>query len=171
MSFQDISEIACIYQLPVFYQQVLLGFCKSKNTKMITSKNILYNQMLWGNRNLKIDGKCLYSKFMIDVNLLFFKDVVLHNGKINADVYNSLQNKIHYFKDITMINKLVRRHKNIICENININNPEENTIHVYKKVNNIILILKYKNSFNQSLLIFGQTNLKALALKSFIIIK
>ena len=89
--------------------------------------------MLWGNRNLKIDGKCLYSKFMIDVNLLFFKDVVLHNGKINGHVYNSLQNKIHYFKDITMINKLVRRHKNIICENININNPEENTIHVYKK--------------------------------------
>ena len=71
-----------------------------------------------------------------------------------------------------MINKLVRRHKNIFGENININNPEENTIHVYKKkVNNIILHLQNKNSFNQSLLIFWQTNLRALALKSFIIIK
>ena len=46
--------------------------------------------MLWGNRNLKIDGKCLYSKFMIDVNLFCIQDVVLHN----------LQNKIHSLKTL-----------------------------------------------------------------------
>ena len=49
--------------------------------------------MLWGNTNLKIDGKCLYSKFMIDVNLFCIQDVVLHNGKINPDIYNNLQIK------------------------------------------------------------------------------
>ena len=58
---------------------------------------------------------------------------MLHNGKINADIYNSLQNKIHYFKDITMINKLVRRHRNIICENINTVLIILKKIHVFKK--------------------------------------
>ena len=67
--------------------------------------------------------------------------VIIHGHVINTYIYiyslraykhwhQCLNKKIHYFKDITMINKLVRRHKNIICENININYPEENTIYV-----------------------------------------
>ena len=73
---------------------------------------------------------------MIDINLLSFKDIVLQNGKINPDIYNSLQNKKHYFKDITMINKLV-----------NMNNHVENTIHVYKKSKQYYTSLKIQTSF------------------------
>ena len=44
----------------------------------------------------------------------FFKDVLLPNGKINPTFYENLRNKSHYFRDVTLITKLIRKYKTLI---------------------------------------------------------
>ena len=49
---------------------------------------------------------------MINANVLFLKDVLLPNGKINSTFYENLRNKSHYF--VTLITKSIRKYKTLI---------------------------------------------------------
>ena len=51
---------------------------------------------------------------MINANVLFLKDVLLPNGKINSIFYENLRNKSHYFRDVTLITKSIRKYKTLI---------------------------------------------------------
>ena len=104
----------CLFTLPKFYQEVLISYCKSKPNKEIKSKSELYNQLIWGNRLFTHDTNCLYSLNMINANVLFLKDVLLPNGKINSTFYENLRNKVHYFQDVTLITKSIRKYKTFL---------------------------------------------------------
>ena len=54
---------------------------------------------------MTVQQKCLYNKQYIDKGFLFVRDVILPDGRINPDIYDQLQDKRHYFRDMTVINK------------------------------------------------------------------
>ena len=134
ISFQSTNEMPCLFSLPKFYQEVLISYCKSKPNKEIKSKSELYNQLIWGNRLVTHDNNCLYSLNMINANVFFFKDVLLPNRKINSTFYENLRNKSHYFRDVTLITKSIRKYKTFL--NNEFNNIEfdiENKIFIKSK--------------------------------------
>ena len=114
MSFQDLNEMQCLCLLPKFYQEILLSYCRSRPNEEIESKSILYNQLIWGNRSITYENKCLYSLNMINANIVFLKDVLLPDGKINPTIYENLKNKADYFRDITLITKSMRKYRTLM---------------------------------------------------------
>ena len=97
MSFEDLKEMPCLTQIPLFYQQVLLGHCKSKTQPPVTTRNDILNQLLWGNHLLKCDSKCLYSNSMISSNFLYVKDILNIDGSYKQNIFQRLVVKSQYF--------------------------------------------------------------------------
>ena len=77
----------------------------------------MFNQPIWGNRFLKFDKKCIFSRTMILANKLFLKDVLDIDGKFKITIYDDLQNKTKYFSDLSIIRKRLQRYKNIYLNN------------------------------------------------------
>ena len=98
--------------LPTFYQEAILGFCKSNSCISVNSKSDLYNQFIWGNRLFTINRKCLYSKSFIQSNILYVRDVLDQNGKFRMGLYAQLQNKQYYFRVITQISQSLEQYAN-----------------------------------------------------------
>ena len=114
MTFQSARDMPELLKLPKFYQEVILSLCKSKPTENIDTKCEIFSQMLWGNRKIKVDGKCLHSTLMIDSNFIYVRDIMLQNGTLVPDIYDRLNNKIHYFRDMTLVRKGLRQYRQIL---------------------------------------------------------
>ena len=120
MSFKDIKDMPCINKIPQFYQEVIHGKTKSNNTGQIETKTFLYEQLLWGNRNICYKNKCLYSKSFIDSKILYINDIIDNTGKVKGNIYNKLQNKTHYFKIIKLILEALKPYRALRLEDSNI---------------------------------------------------
>ena len=117
MNFEQFTEMPSIKMLPSFYQEVLLAYCKYNIPILIKSKNSLYNEIIWGNRQFKHNKICLYSHNMIEANFIYLRDIIQTNGDMKPTIYNQLKNKTTYFKDITLIIKILKEFKNVINSN------------------------------------------------------
>ena len=115
MSFQEIKHMTPITILPKFYQEIILAISKSKICNQIKNKTELFHQQIWGNRMIKFENKCLYSKEMIDSNIIYIKDIIQDNGIINPNVYHRLKCKANYFRDISLILKALKSYKHILA--------------------------------------------------------
>ena len=100
--------------MPIFYQEVILAYCKANTPVPILSKNCLYNQIIWGNRNFKYKNECLYSRNMIDIGLIYIKDVLKTDRSLKTTIYTDLRNKNTYFKDFIIISKIFKEFKTLI---------------------------------------------------------
>ena len=103
----------CLTKLPEFYQEVLLCISKINDIATIKSKSSLFNEMLWGNKQISVKGVCLYSETFIKSGFLYVKDVIAQNGTILPSVFTNLVNKRHYFKVVTLICKALHPYKTL----------------------------------------------------------
>ena len=108
MTFENTIDLTKLPTIPKFYQQMHLAFSKYKKMENICTRQQLFDQVIWGNRFLTYNKKCLYSKPLIDINILYISDILLEDGKIRQDIYTRLKDKRTYFKDITeLYNSLI----------------------------------------------------------------
>ena len=70
-----------------------------------------------GNRFLKFDLKCHFSRTMISANKMFLKDVLDIDGKFKTTIYDDLQNKTKYFSHLSMLRESLQCYKNIYLNN------------------------------------------------------
>ncbi len=98
MSFIKAEQFPRLGNIPEFYQEVILGYCKANHPNKIKNKSDLYNTPLWGNRLLLNKGKCLFSNSFIKSGIKIVSDILLHDGRINPTIYNKLETKSHYFQ-------------------------------------------------------------------------
>ena len=105
MSFDEKKLMPRLTIVPRFYQEAILGFCKSNYTGGISSKSDLYNQYICGNRLLTLNKKCLYSQSFIQSNILYIIDILDQEGKFRVGIYAQLQNKHFYFRVVTQISQ------------------------------------------------------------------
>ena len=113
MTFNSSDTAPFVNSLPMFYREVLIAFNKAKKSIKIISKSDLFNHLLWGNRNFTVQKKCLYNKPYIDEGLLFVRDTILPDGRIKPSIYNNLNDKRHYFRDMTLIIKSILPYKTL----------------------------------------------------------
>ena len=111
MSASSLDELPHLTILPDFYKEVIIGYTKSKCPPNIESKIDLFNQVLWGNRHLKANGKCLFSKSFINAKIYCVSDILNQDGTINENVYHALKDKHNYFKIMSLIQISLRPYK------------------------------------------------------------
>jgi len=128
MSFQTKSEMPCLSMLPPFYQEALFAYSKSKITQKIETKENLYSQLIWGNRAFKYQGKCLYSKSMIEVGICYIKDILSDDGKVLENIYLRLKTKADFFRDISLLGRCLVPYKTLRYENATTNREKENIV-------------------------------------------
>jgi hypothetical protein len=113
MTFGTKQQMPCLSKLPEFYQEVLLCLSRCNEVTNITSKSSLFNQMLWGNKQLTVKNICLYSETFIKSGFLYVKDILTQNGNIRPTVFPNLVNKKHYFKTMSLICKALSKYKTL----------------------------------------------------------
>jgi hypothetical protein len=98
----------------------------------ISSKSDLYNQILWGNKNLTVNKESLFNINFIESDIIYVSDVLLPNGTVDESIYHKLHNKREYIFVIEKIKKaltpyrhfksnadeLVIKNKRVIMEDI-----------------------------------------------------
>ena len=134
-SLEKNTDLDILSDIPKFYQEVIVGFSKSKKSDSIITKQQLFDQIIWGNKNLIFNRKCLYSKHFINANIFFVSDILNQNGNIRNDVYTRLINKTTYYQDLSAITQSLIPYKTIRFSNIRIdrNIVVDSKIYVYKK--------------------------------------
>ena len=113
MNFYDLDTMPCLMHIPCIYREMIMAYCRSNGPADIVSRSDLFNQCLWGNRNLMMNNTCLYSKSFISSNIIYVKDVLKDNGQMKQDIYGKLHSKIHYFTVMTRINSALGSYRNL----------------------------------------------------------
>ena len=111
MSFSELKQMPCLNMIPKFYQEVLLGCCKSNHPTDINSKISLYKQSIWGNRLIKNNNTCLYNSHWIVKGFKFISDILETNGQFKNSLQYAITDKRDYFKTINQISMALRKYK------------------------------------------------------------
>ena len=164
MTFRSRCHMACLAQVPEFYQDVIGSYALCNKPDVITSKALLYKQIVWGNSNLMVKKECLYCKSFIASGILFVKDVLMPNGHIDPLLYNRLRDKRFYFSTMSKIITALKPLRDIRFENIIIiplNDPQPITSKssvrelyhklLAQKVLKPKTTLKWENEFHKSI--------------------
>ena len=77
---------------------------------------------------------------MIDLNIIFVKDILNMNGTIKTNIFNELTIKVNYFSDLYCIKKALYKNKPIY---LNEHNVDCNIVKDYCKIWYKILPLKH----------------------------
>ena len=149
-----------LQSVPPFYQDVILGYCKSNIPENISNKSDLYNQILWGNRNLLVNKTSLYSQSFVEAGYIYVKDVLEERGTLKSDIYDTLTCKHHYMRTLSLIQTALKPYKQIRYMEDEIE-PNENDIDingkkckwfytqiVKQKVNSARTLRKWSNVFH-----------------------
>ena len=113
MNFTDKKQFPRLKMIPDFYQEVISAYCKSNNPQPIDTKTNLYNQIIWGNRFFQVNHTSLFSKAFIDAGYIYIKDILDENGKLKANIYETLNCKRHYLRTTSLIQYSLRPYKQI----------------------------------------------------------
>ena len=84
----------------------MLANSRSKLFDPLLTKEDIFSQILWRNRLIKVGNECLFSRSMIDSNIIFVKDILNMNGTIKTNIFNELTIDVNYFSDPYRIKKL-----------------------------------------------------------------
>lgn len=122
MTFDQISLFQHLKEIPEFYQSVILSFNESKMTKPPLTSESLMNSMIWGNKYLTYGKKTkqtLYFKSWIDVQIIYMKDILIHNGKIDQNyIFDRLNQKVNFLSQMSMLCESLKPYKNVMVSNI-----------------------------------------------------
>ena len=84
MKLQDLihcdleKNMPLLLRLPVFYQNILHSWIELKPHCIIVQE--IYNQTLWFNKNITINGQSFLWQNWYDKGILFIKDIITENG-------------------------------------------------------------------------------------------
>ena len=108
MNFKTIKTFPYLKDIPLFYQETILSYAKCQKPNIIQTKNDLFGECLWGNCNIKFKNKCLFDPEFIAAGVVYVKDILHGNGKLNQNIYDKIENKENYFQVVSTIQKALK---------------------------------------------------------------
>lgn len=96
--------------LPGFYKNILELWISTKKNTVCPNKTKTFveirKEIIWGNRLIKHNGKCLFFKSWISSDILFVNDIVDKNGVLDANlIYNKLKDKTNWIAELSLLKK------------------------------------------------------------------
>ncbi len=118
MNFQKEDEFPYFKKCPKFYKEAICAYNKSKSmTKEDFCKNIK-DQIIWGNRFLKFEGKSLFFRNWIDKGIIKIKNLKFVNNKIDHDfIYETVSDKSNIFHQLSLLTKAFKPFQILITQN------------------------------------------------------
>ena len=105
--------------LNIFYKNIIVNWTKIK-CKTLTTKEQIFNECLWLNNLITINGKTLYSQSSLRNNLLLIKNLYTIEGNFKTSEQINLEFNLNYtFLDLLRIRQSIPHHwKQILNNNI-----------------------------------------------------
>jgi hypothetical protein len=120
-NFHNSSQFPQIKLLPVFYQEVIISFNKSKPPTDLNDKLCILDESLWGNyliinyHKQSKSHKTLYFKHWIDAGLVKVGNLKFDNGVIDEKfIYEKVKNKANIFSEVTVMRQSLKKYCDII---------------------------------------------------------
>lgn len=138
MKLDSIKSLSTVKtKLSCFYTSLINNWidfnitCKSNTEKQTTFFEIR-KEIIWGNKNIKYNGKCILFKTWIDSNIIFINDIISANGEIDTKtIYNKLNNKHNWISELNILKKAIPKHwKNTIKTNDSIKTKVKTTVDI-----------------------------------------
>ena len=130
MTILSKKQFPRLEMVPAFYQEIIVGYCKANIPDKICTKSDIFNQVIWGNRQLHVQDKCIYSQSFIDAGYVYIRDLLLDNGKLNPNIYDMLRGKQQYLRTISLVQHTLKPYKAIrFCDDtVNIHVEQEKNL-------------------------------------------
>jgi hypothetical protein len=108
-SFKSLPKVK--HHVPNFYLQIVKNFIEFKNTKPQKSPDTFWEirqQIIWGNKFIKSNGKTIIFKSWIDSGILFINDIISQDGKICSDtVLPKLKTRHNWVSEIYTLTRSI----------------------------------------------------------------
>ena len=94
--------------LPDFYYEIVKTWLKYKKDTLtsLNYKNIR-QEILWGNRHIRLEGKSLIYRHWIRNNIIFINDIIDEEGNISEKIIlNKLTNKKNWISELAKLKKI-----------------------------------------------------------------
>ena len=108
MNSDNIKSIPNSNLLPEFYYELTRTLIKYRNTdKDIPNEfRTIRQQIIWGNKHIKLKGKSLIFKNWIDSNIKYINDIIDEEGNISENlIYTKLKARSNWISEISQIKK------------------------------------------------------------------
>ena len=142
MNIDHTKNLNGFKSLPEFYQNIIKAWIEIGGAKTSYPKNNLeiLKQPIWGNKYIKFRGKLVIHKSWIKSGIIYMKDLVDNQGKINErNITPKLTDKTNWIAEFTMIKKAIPKEwLDRLQSNTDWTNYQLN-------IRNIKLRLKHKN--------------------------
>ncbi len=108
-----------LYDIPPFYQEVLLSFNKAKTIDKDTFYDDIFKQPIWANQFVNISEKnktkVLYYKSWIDVGIFYIGNLKFIDGKLDEHyVYDKVKNKSNILVEIVMLKEALKPYRQML---------------------------------------------------------
>ena len=108
MPVDNILSIPKIKVLPEFYMDIVKTWFEKvkidKNLQTISSFRVIRQQLLWGNKYIKFQNKCLVFTQWIKDNIYCMNDIINDQGYITQDyILSKLSNKSNWISEFTRL--------------------------------------------------------------------
>ena len=118
LSVSKIENFPILKAFPMFYQEILMSYFKSKSVKPFNklTPHEIFLQPLWGNEHFKIKESNLYLKNWVKENIMYVKDLVTLDGSFfdENEIYKTIENKSNIIQEMYIIKRYVlKRFKHI----------------------------------------------------------
>lgn len=118
-NFNKKSLVPYIKRMPIFYQDVVIAFNKSKVVPQTTFNDNIFTQTIWGNRYIvrKVGNTkhTLYFKNWIDSGILYIGQLCFTDGKLDENyIYNVIRNKVNIFSEVSLLKQALKPYMEVI---------------------------------------------------------
>ena len=111
MNFNNINLVYKLKELiPQFYLRIIKSWINTKSEKELDhlSYKQIRQQLIWGNKNIKLNGKCLIFKNWINSKILFLNDIIDNKGKFNQNmILDKLSCHANWFSEYSKLMKAI----------------------------------------------------------------
>ena len=117
--FLNVSQFPLIKKLPMFYQEVILSYLRSKGGNKPVCKADFLDSIVWGNYHFMftVKGKMresLFNKHWIECRIMKMGEIVSQDGKLQTPKLDRLiQNKSDYLETQSKIMNVLRQYKHL----------------------------------------------------------
>ena len=110
MNIDNIKKLPNLNALSPFYEDLVqcwIEVSQESGSKLETFESIR-KQVIWGNKNLTINNKCLVFKNWIKSNIIFINDILNENGEIHEQfILTKLADKSNWISEISKLKSCV----------------------------------------------------------------
>ncbi len=124
-TFDHKTLFPLLTKMPMFYQDIVIAYNKSKVIEYDGFQNTIKRQPIWGNKFIKFKNKTLFFKSWVSVGIMSIENLRIINGKLDAEYISTLvKDKRQFHTELNILQKALK------LANVNISNEPSRNVNI-----------------------------------------